>query len=159
MTSSTPDPTLADLPALDDREMESVLSEAVPPTLDDGAIPERMRTQFLDLLGTPRGGIDRSAYVWEELSPGLKFHTLAHDAARGVRKVLVWGTPGASSPRHDHTGDEVILVLEGRLRDERGSYGPGDLCRSAAGHVHQETVDGDEDCICYVVYYGDLVPA
>ena len=47
-------------------------------------------------------------------------------------------------------------MLKGALRDERGTYGPGEICRSAAGSEHSEEVASGEDCLCYVVYYGGL---
>ena len=99
--------------------------------------------------------IDPPAYAWEELAPGVRIHTVREDPARSFRSVLVWASPGARYPRHRHLGDEEILVLSGRLRDERGSYGPGEICRSVTGSDHSEAVEGSEDCICYVVYRGE----
>jgi putative transcriptional regulator len=78
------------------------------------------------------------------------------DPARGVRGCLIHAQPGARHPSHRHKGAENILVLKGALRDERGTYGPGEICRSAPGSVHSEEVVPGEDCLCYVVYYGDL---
>ena len=112
----------------------------------------------MDLLAVPFGPIERAALPWTEVSKGLRMHLVSEDSARGVRRCLVWGEPGARTPRHGHSGDEVILVLEGRLRDERGTYGPGEICRSTSSDVHQEEVAGDEDCVCFVVYYGELIP-
>jgi hypothetical protein len=40
------------------------------------------------------------------------------------------------------------------LRDDRGSYRVGEICRSRTGSAHVEEVLPGEDCICYVVYYG-----
>ena len=54
----------------------------------------------------------------------------------------------------DATDGRRILALSGRLRDHRGSYGPGDICRSATGSEHSETAEGPDDCVCYVVYHG-----
>jgi putative transcriptional regulator len=75
-----------------------------------------------------------------------------------VRKVLVWARAGARYPSHRHLGDEEILVLQGALRDRRGVYRPGQICRSATGSVHSEEVDGSEDCVCFVVYHGGHEP-
>ena len=109
---------------------------------------------MLDLLGAPALPIDLESYAWDEPLPGVRFCTLEEDPALGVRKVLVWAKPGARYPRHRHLGDEDILVLAGHLRDERGSYGPGDICRSETGTDHSEEVVGQDDCVCYVVYRG-----
>ncbi len=153
MTTSTETET-----ASDDREMARVLTQAVVGELPVSATSAGTRVQLMDLLEVPRSPIDRSAYPWLDVGPGLKVHVVSADAARGVKRCLVWGAPGASTVRHGHGGDEVILVLEGRLKDDRGAYGPGQICRSRPGDVHQEQVMGSEDCICFVVYYGDLIP-
>ncbi|HET9315698.1 MAG TPA: cupin domain-containing protein [Vicinamibacteria bacterium] len=121
------------------------------------AIPPRssLRQRVLDMAEAPALPIDPAAYAWEELAPGVRVHTVREDPSRSFRSVLVWASPGARYPRHRHLGDEEILVLSGRLRDERGSYGPGEICRSVTGTDHSEEVEGAEDCICYVIYRGD----
>lgn len=138
--------------------MTSLLSEAVARSIPASELNAGTRVQLMDLLEAPRGPVDPSAFDWVDVEPGLKLHVVSEDAARGVKRCLVWGRPGASTARHGHSGDEVILVLEGRLKDDRGAYGPGDICRSAPGDVHQEQVLGEDDCVCFVVYYGELIP-
>jgi putative transcriptional regulator len=115
-----------------------------------------LRDELLDLAKAPSMPIDLSAVPWEELAPGVRYHVHHEDPARGVRGCLIHAEPGARHPLHRHAGAENILVLKGALRDERGTYGPGELCRSAAGSVHSEEVVPGEDCLCYVVYYGEL---
>jgi anti-sigma factor ChrR (cupin superfamily) len=124
------------------------LAAAIPPA-------SSLRERVLDMADAPVQPIDPSDYEWEEMGPGVRIHTVREDASRGFRAVLVWGRPGASYPRHRHLGDEEILVLSGHLRDDRGVYGPGEICRSVVGSIHSERVEGDEDCICYVVYRGE----
>jgi anti-sigma factor ChrR (cupin superfamily) len=126
------------------------------------ALAERLRTEpgaslrqrVLDFADAPTEPIDVGAYAWEELVPGVRYHTVKDDPERGVRAVLVWALPGSRYPRHRHLGEEEILVLAGRLQDHRGSYGPGEICRSATGSEHSEEAVGPDDCICYVVYHG-----
>ncbi len=115
-----------------------------------------VRSQLLDLADAPRWPLDLSVLRWEEFSPGIRIHVLKEEPERGVRKCLVWAQPGARVGRHRHGGEECILVLKGALRDERGLYRAGDLCRSRQGSVHHEEVAGPEDCVCYVVSYGPL---
>jgi putative transcriptional regulator len=112
------------------------------------------RQQLLDLADAPALPIDVSRYDWFDAVPGIKLSLVKEDKARGLRACLALGKAGARHPRHRHGGDELILVLEGVLKDERGSYGPGALCHSRTGDVHSEEVV--EDCLCYVLYYGDL---
>jgi putative transcriptional regulator len=123
----------------------------------DGAAAEPapvVKTQLLDLADAPALPIDRSRYAWSEVAPGILVAVVKQDAARGMRACLVSGKAGARHPRHRHGGDELILVLEGVLKDERGAYAPGAVCRSRAGDVHSE--QAEQDCLCYVVYYGEL---
>lgn len=128
------------------------LAVALPP-LTPG---ESVRGQLLDLAKAPRWPFDLAALAWEDLAPGIRLHQLDEDAARGVRRCLVWAEPGARMGTHRHGGDECILVLKGGLKDERGEYAAGELCRSRQGSVHHEEVLPGEDCVCYVVYYGPL---
>ena len=115
-----------------------------------------LRAQVMDLARAPRAPIDPGQYRWLEIAPGIKLHVLEEDRSRSMRACLIWARPGARHPRHRHGGDENVLVLQGTFRDDRGTYGPGDICRSRAGSDHEEEAVGEEDCICYVVYYGDL---
>jgi quercetin dioxygenase-like cupin family protein len=113
-----------------------------------------LRAHVMEFADAPRTPVDFGAYTWEEPLPGVFMTTLFDDPDRGVRKVLVWGKPGARYPLHRHLGDEEILVLEGALGDARAVYRAGDICRSREGSVHAEHVVGDEDCVCFVVYHG-----
>jgi putative transcriptional regulator len=127
--------------------LADVEGPSVPPAPD-------LREHVLELARAPREPLDLARYAWEDYAPGVRIHVVEEDPAHERRAVLVWGRPGSSLPRHRHLGDEEILVLQGRLRDERGEYGPGDVCRSRAGSVHHEEVTGADDCVCYVVYHG-----
>jgi predicted ChrR family anti-sigma factor len=125
-----------------------------PPVAPDPGLREHV----LELAQAPREPLDLAGYSWEEFGPGIRVHVVEEDPARNLRAVLVWARPGARMPMHRHLGDEEILVLRGRLGDERGEYGPGDICRSRTGSVHHEEVVGAEDCVCYVVYHGGHEP-
>ena len=114
-----------------------------------------LRQEMLDLLDAPRLPIDPLAHVWTEVAPGIRIVLMRADPTRNMRRCLVWAQPGAKTRAHRHLGDEVILVLQGGLRDERGSYHAGQICRSREGSSHTEEVLPGEDCFCYVVYYGD----
>jgi putative transcriptional regulator len=115
-----------------------------------------LREQLIDLSQAPQLPIDLAALEWEERAPGIRLHTVKEDPARGMRACLAWVKPGAINESHRHLGDECILVLQGGLKDERGEYGPGQLCRSRKGSIHHEEALPGEDCLCYVVYYGAL---
>jgi putative transcriptional regulator len=136
--------------------VESALAAALPHALAEEAPAPVTRRQLLDLAEAPRELPDLDALQWEEVVPGVRLHVLKQDPARGLRACLAWAKPGASTSLHRHRGgDEVILVLQGGLRDERGEYHAGDICRSREGSVHTETILPGEDCIAYVLYYGE----
>jgi anti-sigma factor ChrR (cupin superfamily) len=128
----------------------------LPKGLTPAPPPPTLRMQLLDLTDAPAVPIDVRAYTWDEVVPGIKLHVLKEDPTRGLRACLVWALPGARHPRHRHLGDENILVLQGAIKDERGVYGPGQICRSLGGSSHSEQAMPGQDCICYVTYYGDL---
>jgi putative transcriptional regulator len=127
---------------------------------DPGLRPrEGLRQELLDLAAAPRLPLDTAAYAWEELAPGIRICQVRSDPSRHMRGCVVWAKPGARTPPHRHLGDEVILVLSGSLRDERGEYHANQICRSRTGSVHVEEVLPGEDCFCYIVYYGGHEPA
>ena len=135
---------------------ERTLLSALPKGLAQGTAAARLREQILDLAEAPALPIDVAAYDWDEVVPGIKAHVVKEDPVRGMRAVLIWARPGARHPRHRHLGDENILVLAGAIRDHRGTYGPGQICRSRSGSIHTEEAVTDEECFCYVTYYGAL---
>lgn len=56
--------------------------------------------------------------------------------------ALLRYAPGASVPRHRHTGLETILVLEGSQSDERGEYPAGTLVLNPEGTEHSVWSEG-----------------
>lgn len=90
----------------------------------------------------------RASTTFTDLPPGP---TLAHrvsftptDIPRAfdVVTIVLDFAPGAWTPLHSHGGEDVVLVLEGRLtmQDEAGYetlYGPGDSWIETAGFKHR----------------------
>jgi quercetin dioxygenase-like cupin family protein len=136
------------------RRLAAELGRGVTPVAPAASLKE----QVLDLAEAPSLPVRLDDYAWDEVVPGVRAHVVREDPGRGVRGCLVWARPGARMALHRHLGDENILVLQGRLRDERGTYGPGEVCRSRTGSVHSEEAMPGDDCICYVVYYGGHEP-
>ncbi|MDH6269710.1 anti-sigma factor ChrR (cupin superfamily) [Rhizobium sp. SG_E_25_P2] len=62
--------------------------------------------------------------------------------------ALLRYAPGASVPKHRHTGLETILVLEGSQSDEYGHYGPGSLVANPEGSIH--SVSSEEGCVVLI---------
>jgi len=135
-----------------DRALLGTLPKAVSAALPDPAV----REQLLDLAGAPKSVPDLASIAWNEVVPGVRVHVIREDPARKLVACLVWAAPGARHPLHRHLGEEVILVLQGALADERGQYGPGAICRSRQGSIHSEVAMPGDECVCYVLYYGGL---
>lgn len=62
--------------------------------------------------------------------------------------ALLRYAPGASVPRHRHTGLETILVLDGIQSDERGDYPKGSLILNPIGTEH--SVWSDPGCVVLI---------
>jgi len=62
--------------------------------------------------------------------------------------ALLRYAPGASVPRHRHTGLETIFVLNGSQTDERGRYGAGAFIVNHPGTEH--SVWTDEGCVVLI---------
>ncbi|MEM8728311.1 MAG: cupin domain-containing protein [Pseudomonadota bacterium] len=62
--------------------------------------------------------------------------------------ALLRYAPGASVPRHRHTGLETILVLEGSQSDETGTYSQGALVLNPPGSAH--SVWSEDGCVILI---------
>lgn len=71
--------------------------------------------------------------VFEPFREGVEICPLRrHDPAVALLRYA----PGASVPRHLHTGLESIVVLDGVQSDERGDYPAGSLILNPEGSAH-----------------------
>lgn len=138
--------------------VEACHEPASPPGVAPVAPSPSVRQQLLDLAHAPTLPVDLDSIPWEETVPGLRMHVVHEDPERGMRGCLVWAQPGFKNFNHRHLGDELILVLDGELRDDRGVYKTGEICHSRTGSIHYEHIPQDQDCLAYVVYYGELEP-
>ncbi|MEE2000081.1 ChrR family anti-sigma-E factor [Alkalimonas sp. MEB108] len=59
-------------------------------------------------------------------------------------------------PQHTHKGLEITLVLSGRIVDEQGSYGVGDILINTPDDTHTPRTLPDEDCLCLSVLSAPL---
>ncbi len=111
-------------------------------------LPEAQAQKELDTIG--------HAEEWDDMVPGVKFRDFeGGDGVGDAHGGLVRVEPGHSFPRHSHVGDETLLLLQGRLEDDRGTqYRAGDTLVSPEGSSHEMTVVGDE-----AVVYAALVVA
>lgn len=140
MSDSALDRALAAIDELEAGPSESVeAGKAAGAAMEEVlALPEPLRSVALEAIGK-RG--------WQVLANGLK--RLRIDAGSDLETELYRIAPGARIPRHTHAGPEYTLVVAGGFTDERGSYGPGDVCRNGPEDTH--TPVADEDGVCYAL--------
>jgi len=96
------------------------------------------------------GLIDRKA-SWETALPGV--HLVHFDGGPAYAAAdcgFVKLDVGTAFPPHKHLGEEVSLILAGRVRDRTSSkvYGPGDeIVEPAEQGDHDVVCEGDEPCL------------
>ncbi|TVQ07350.1 MAG: transcription negative regulator ChrR [Leptolyngbya sp. DLM2.Bin27] len=88
--------------------------------------------------------------AWEAFRPGVEIHRLYPPTSDGTAAALLRYQPGASVPRHLHTGFEHILVLSGSQTDDNGTYPAGSLVVNPPGTRH--TVSSPEGCIVLAIW-------
>ena len=88
--------------------------------------------------GRPRQQRHTRALAWEERRGGqtAEMPLYSQDGYEG-RTSLIRFAPGAGAPRHGHPFGEEVLILEGTMEDELGTYGPGTWIRSPVGSMHK----------------------
>lgn len=102
------------------------------------------------LPGYVRGLLPQGNLNWKSLSPSLKVATLsvgeeAYELA--LHRILA----GGKAPKHNHSGEEITVVLTGTFSDEGGIYQAGDFLVRRPGDVHRPIAAQNEDCICLSV--------
>ena len=105
----------------------------------------RLKTDF-----SQRCVVDSSTLAWQASpSPLIHRRMLERDGAEIAKATsIVRYAAGASFESHDHELGEEILVLDGTLSDEAGTYGPGTYLKNPPGSRHAPfSVDG---CLLFV---------
>jgi putative transcriptional regulator len=80
---------------------------------------------------------------------GIGIRRLPLAASQGAITELVRVEPGFGAAEHDHTGDELTLVLTGAYGDGHGAYQPGEISHAGAGFVH--TPRAEFGGVCYLM--------
>lgn len=79
---------------------------------------------------------------FEPFREGVTVHWIRHEFPQ---LALLNYEPGASVPRHRHTGLETIFVLSGDQIDERGKITAGDFALNQPGSEH--SVSSTDGCL------------
>lgn len=109
------------------------------------SLPEPVRGAALEAAGKQG---------WQMMGLGLK--RLKLDVGSKMEVELYRIAAGSKIPRHSHAGNEYTMVLSGGFSDERGTYGPGDVCVNGPTDTHQPIADDDEVCYALAVRDGGL---
>jgi anti-sigma factor ChrR (cupin superfamily) len=86
---------------------------------------------------------------WKPLREGIDM-VILHQSPGGSTAALLRYQPGAEVPRHEHTGHEHILVLEGSQEDDLGHYPAGSFVVNPPGSRHR--VWSLEGCLVLIVW-------
>lgn len=91
--------------------------------------------------------VDESALArleWRDFGNGL---TMARLARAGKRELVLYRIAADAAPnaflKHEHLGGELYLVLKGKIADETGEYGKGEIVFLDAGSVHTPYAIGE----------------
>ncbi len=127
-------------------EAEADNARVAPPQTVSGRFPSPLEQALAEE--------QRGRLKWSRRPGGMSEIRLGKVSGDGVEARLVKLKPGGGVPRHDHSGEELTLVLSGAFRDESGRYQPGDVCEAGPGVDHHPRVEGDDDCVCLIVRRG-----
>ncbi|UTW54357.1 ChrR family anti-sigma-E factor [Kordiimonas sp. SCSIO 12610] len=94
---------------------------------------------------------DLSDLKWRIMGPGMSQVRL-WTGPNDERLWLLKARGGTEIPKHDHSGNEMTLILQGGYRVGDKHFTVGDLELADNEMVeHQPIIDEGEDCICLVV--------
>jgi anti-sigma factor ChrR (cupin superfamily) len=111
-------------------------------------------TPTADLISKP-GSLTAALLLlpgWRSLRVGVTMRTLYDDPAGHRRLALLHYVPGAQVPRHRHSGDEHVFILEGAQRDEYGEYPAGTYCHNPPNSEHSICSEGG--CLVLIYWLG-----
>ncbi|MFT4721059.1 MAG: putative transcriptional regulator [Candidatus Azotimanducaceae bacterium] len=87
---------------------------------------------------------------WRRLSPSLKVARLPVGEQQ-FELALHHIKAGGKAPIHDHSGQEITVVLQGSFSDDEGVYHEGDFIIREPGNVHMPVATANCSCVCLSV--------
>jgi putative transcriptional regulator len=85
---------------------------------------------------------------------GVGIRRLILGASGAAQAELMRIEPGFGTPTHDHTAEELTLIVTGAYDDGHAWYGPGDLTVAEPGFSHAPTAQKGDICYVLAVTYG-----
>jgi anti-sigma factor ChrR (cupin superfamily) len=108
-----------------------------------------------ELGGAPRSRIFALSEVpWRDTLPGVRQKLIWEDTAANRRALLALFEPGAKLPRHRHSGEELLYVVEGSHADETGEVVTGNMSLRPNGCTH--SVSSRNGAISLVFLWGGI---
>ena len=131
-----------------DRRLVNIFASANPDPAPAPARPSREAEAVLPRALRRLVGCDCADLPWRNRGSAIKEATL-RDAAAPARFVSV--RPGTRLPIGGGDGLTAALVLAGNASDGSASFARGDVIFVGPGIDGIPSVEGDQDCICFVV--------
>jgi putative transcriptional regulator len=110
--------------------------------------------EFAGLPAAVRRRVRAAGAKWKFAGPGVKYLPLLEEG--GAKAELIRIEPGRGVPQHTHEGREFGLVLRGAFSDDRGRFGPGELCQAGPDVTHKPVAEDGDICITLAVTDGPL---
>ena len=126
-----------------DRWAETQVRAGRPHALEMLGLPGPVRDAGLKALGR-RG--------WR--FGGLGIERLPLVASGRATAELVRVEPGRGAAEHDHTADELTLVLTGAYNDGHARYRPGEISHAGPGLLHAPCAEPDALCYLMLISFG-----
>jgi biuret amidohydrolase len=119
--------------------------------------PAEVPAQYASIFRHFNGDAERFADLpWSPFRAGVEILPLSGSGIpNGAHSALLRYQPGASVPRHTHSGYEHIYVLAGSQIDDKGHYRRGDLLISPPGTSH--AVSSPEGCVVLAIWEKPVV--
>ena len=94
--------------------------------------------------------MDQEPLKWQKTNASLRTAPLTV-GQKDYEVSLQCIQAGGTTPKHDHRGEEMTVVLKGSFSDENGIYQEGDFLMKEPGQVHQPVSAQNQDCLCLSV--------
>lgn len=120
------------------------------------ALPQATAHPTIPAALLPYTGPDLDRLAWKRVVKGVDEAVLGVGAGNSYRMSLLRIVGGRAIPEHTHSGDELLMVLDGAFEDGRGHYMRGDVCAADDSVTHAPTADRAGDCLCLAVTSGPI---
>ncbi|HZO82201.1 MAG TPA: cupin domain-containing protein [Candidatus Binataceae bacterium] len=118
-----PDGCVHDVSSKNGATVLAVITGGVEPAKELGGAP---RSQIIAL----------SELEWHDALPGVRQKRIWEDKTTRRSAVLARFEPGAQIPRHRHSGEELLYVIEGSHADESAEVTVGNMSLRPTGCTH-----------------------